>query len=159
MPRPPSNLSSLIARLDVRLPPGEIVAEHGAPALWLSSAPPPAGLWALLRAAHPASGLWPLLVNGIGAFDQAAMSSSPDHHSADVVLAQAWQELLPRQDSEHFASILEDMRPFGATWPGASVRPPPSLIQGQPRTPSPTASSRAGIGSGWAWSRLPVPRM
>jgi hypothetical protein len=124
MSHSPSDLADLLERLDVELPPGEIVNAPGSPALWLSSDQPPPGLWARLRAAHVTSGLWPLLVNGIEAFNPAIISSSPDQHNADALLARMWELLLPAEDSEHFPGIMEDLRPFGATWPGASVRPP-----------------------------------
>lgn len=124
MTHSPSDLAALLERLDIELPPGEIVSAHGMPALWLSRRQPRPGLCARLRAAHVTSGLWPLLVNDIGAFDPVFTSSSPDQQCADALLARMWESLLPAEDSEHFPGILEDLRPFGATWPGASVRPP-----------------------------------
>jgi hypothetical protein len=124
MPRPPSKLSSLLARLDVSLPSGELVDGQGSPVLWVSSGQPRAGLWSRLRAVHAASGLWPVLVSWTDVFGHVPVGASPDQYIADVVLARAWQEHLPDDDSEHFAAILADMQPFGVTWPGASVRPP-----------------------------------
>jgi hypothetical protein len=131
--------------LDVDLPPGRVVhATEGdrGPALWLSDAPPPPGLWARLRAAHAGSGLWPLLLEALSSEASRPWEvgelwpgerSVPDQFSADAVLAELWADHTAGEDDDEGDDDEKDeedepsdaLAPFGTRWPGRAARPTP----------------------------------
>jgi hypothetical protein len=126
------NADSARRRLDVELPPGRVVqATEGdqRPALWLSDAPSPPGLWARLRAAHGGSGLWPLLLESLSSDDSRpwvegelwpAEMSAPDQFTAGAVLAEMWAGHTEHHDDDEPSA---ELAPFGTRWPGLTARP------------------------------------
>ncbi|NUT49208.1 MAG: DUF4253 domain-containing protein [Saccharothrix sp.] len=128
--------------LSLPLPPGRLIVPEGEvsarPAFWLSDGPAPAGLWERLRAEHVRSGLWPVLLDsaddeaaeyrpwGNGEVAPGAMSS-PDDHVADALLAKWWAEYTVDDPADELTPAQQAaiIAPFGRTWPGSALTPPP----------------------------------
>lgn len=130
--------------LSVPLPPGRpIVPEDdpsGRPAFWLSDGPAPAGLWSRLRAEHARSGLWPLVLDSLDDEDAEYRPwgngevlpgdmSSPGDHDPAALLADWWVEHTDVEDPDDELTPAQRAAvtaPFGRTWPGLAITPPPA---------------------------------
>ncbi|MER6298923.1 DUF4253 domain-containing protein [Kitasatospora sp. NPDC001539] len=110
-------------------------AGGGAPVMWLSDGPAPAGLWQELQREHPRSGLWPLLLTrrvtdprfrpwATGEL-HPARASSPASHDPWALLRGWWNSpAVGRPDDPGQAKERDIMlEPFGVDWPGPAPSP------------------------------------
>ncbi|MFI9366860.1 DUF4253 domain-containing protein [Kitasatospora sp. NPDC053057] len=102
------------------------------PALWVSEAAAPEGMWQRLHREHAVSGLWPLLLEPRGEgpdLDGADLGLAPgqpgkpalEGYDPEVLLRGWWERAVlwcPTGDPQERAELLETLEPFGAAWPG-----------------------------------------
>ncbi|GAB7185452.1 hypothetical protein ATKI12_5283 [Kitasatospora sp. Ki12] len=130
------------------LPPGRLItpaggeAEGGAPVLWLSDGPAPAGLWEELQREHPRSGLWPLLLTrrtGDPEFRpwatgelHPAQAAPPAGHDPSALLRGWWDSpaVARPEDPEEARERHQVLEPYGADWPGLAPTPQPAEADG-----------------------------
>ncbi|MEV0170314.1 DUF4253 domain-containing protein [Streptomyces sp. NPDC050803] len=129
---------------DIALPPGGLITsdegDGDVQPLWLSDSPAPAELWSRLRAQHDTSGLWPLLLTPLDPRDSdfrpwacgelyPERMSSPAAHSPSTLLSHWWQDHTAIDEDDDVLTASERLAitaPFGRTWPGPALTPPPS---------------------------------
>jgi hypothetical protein len=118
----------------VALPAGRLVhGEEGddeQPAMWVSSGPASATLWAALHGAHERSGLWPLLLDHLygdpsrpwdGELYPADMSSPADR-DAETLLARWWADSTDVVVDDFSSAERRALTaPFEQRWPGLSA--------------------------------------
>ncbi|CAM5297682.1 hypothetical protein SXANM310S_03373 [Streptomyces xanthochromogenes] len=127
--------------LGTSLPPGRLIVpagSGGAPVMWLSDGPAPAGLWEELQREHPHSGLWPLLLThpagdldfrpwatGELAPEQASLALG---HDPAAVLRDWWNSPSTARpdDPGEAADRLRMLEPYGHEWPGPAPSPAPA---------------------------------
>ncbi|QES52344.1 hypothetical protein DEJ50_11565 [Streptomyces venezuelae] len=128
---PLSALSALSALPDgLGLPAGSVIAQGGAPLLWLADETAEPGSWAQLRPAAESAGLLPVLLHDTHGPAEwwtdrllPGRMSDPEDHHVEVVLREYWEAVVPdeAEDEDPEGEGAELIAPFGRSWAGLAA--------------------------------------
>ncbi len=167
-----------------RLPPGRLVAPDpeftragpAGPVLWVTEQPVhhPGTIWKKIAAGFSSHGLWPLVLPSVGGGDDPrpwlageldpALSTSPDAHDAEQVLARWWRQatdpraLEDEDDSPEEADdadaaaldaerteLIQALAPFERDFPGLASAASATGDQDAPASVAAGANGRLGL--------------